>query len=168
MAQKLISLKKAAENTGYHPDYLGYLIRRGKLEGKKIGRNWFTTEKSVKDFLAAQKFLPLKDFLFSWVKPKLIFIFLAVLVFIGIIAILFYNPSISHQHLSGDFTEEERSISSQFTEEQTMKEVKITTYLLDGSEESEISAQLELESEEPEEKPSFFQQIIGFLRNEKK
>ena len=167
MAEKIISLKEAAENSGYHPDYLGSLIRNGKLEGKKIGRNWFTTEKAVKDFLAAQKFLPLKDFLFFLIKPKFIFLFLAAIIFIGALFILFYNPSTSYQRLSGDFIEE-GIVSSQFIEEETIKEVKITTYLFDGSEESEVRAQLNLRSEDPEEKPSFLQQVISLFKNDKK
>ena len=167
MAEKIISLKKAAENSGYHPDYLGYLIRNGKLEGKKIGRNWFTTEKAIKDFMAAQKFLPLKDFLFFLIKPRFIFIFLFVLICLGAFFIFFHNPSVSYQRLSGDFVEE-GIVSSQFIEEETIKEVKITTYLFDGSEDAEVKAQLELESEEPKEKTSFFQQVINLFKNDKK
>ena len=167
MAEKIISLKEAAENSGYHPDYLGSLIRNGKLEGKKIGRNWFTTEKAIKDFIAAQKFLPLKDFLFSLVKPKFILFFLTTLIFIGAFLVFFYNPSISYQRLSGDFTEE-GFISSQFIEEETIKEIKITTYLLDGSEETEVRAQLDLEPEDLKKKSSFFQQVISLFKDDKK
>ncbi|MDP4000812.1 MAG: NYN domain-containing protein [bacterium] len=38
-----ISLAEAAKLTGYNQDYLGQLARSGKLEAKKIGRNWVTT-----------------------------------------------------------------------------------------------------------------------------
>jgi len=167
VAEKIISLKKAAENSGYHPDYLGSLIRNGKLEGKKIGRNWFTTEKAIKDFQATQKFLPLKDFIFFLIKPRFIFIFLVLLIFIGAFFVFFHSPSVSYQRLSGDFTEQ-GFISSQFIEEETIKEVKITTYLLDGSEDAEVRAQLELEPEDPEEKKSFFRQVINFFKDDKK
>ena len=167
MAEKIISLKKAAENSGYHPDYLGYLIRNGKLEGKKIGRNWFTTEKAIKDFMAAQKFLPLKDFLFFLIKPRFIFIFLFVLICAGAFFIFFHNPSVSYQRLSGDFVEE-GIVSSQFIEEEIIKEIKITTFLFDGSENTEVKAQLELDSEEAEEEMSFFQQVINLFKNDKK
>lgn len=167
MDEKIISLKEAAENSGYHPDYLGSLIRNGKLEGKKIGRNWFTTEKAVKEFIVSQKFTPLKDFIFFLIKPRFIFIFLFALLFIGAFFIFFHTPSVSYQRISGDFTEE-GILSSQFIEEETIKEVQITTYLLDGSEEGEVRAQLSLESEETVEKTSFFQQVINFFNNEKK
>jgi len=167
MTEKIISLKEAAENSGYHPDYLGSLIRSGKLEGKKIGRNWFTTEKAVNDFLAAQKFLPLKDFLFFLVKPKFILFFLTTLIFIGAFFVFFHSPSASYQRLSGDFTEE-GIVSSQFVEEETIKEVKITTYLLDGSEETEVRAQLEHKPEDLKKKSSFFQQVINLFKNDKK
>ncbi|MCZ2845889.1 MAG: hypothetical protein O2U61_05250, partial [Candidatus Bathyarchaeota archaeon] len=33
--RKYIALKEAAEITGYHPDYIGYLIRKGKIRAKK-------------------------------------------------------------------------------------------------------------------------------------
>ena len=55
MAQEesYISLKEAAELSGYSPDYIGQLIRAGKLSGKQIYSNvqWVTTEKEVKSYL---------------------------------------------------------------------------------------------------------------------
>lgn len=42
-----ISLARAAQLTGYHQDYLGQLCRMGKLEGVKIGRNWFTSSAAL-------------------------------------------------------------------------------------------------------------------------
>ena len=32
-----ISLKQASLISGYHPDYIGYLIRKGKLKGVRVG-----------------------------------------------------------------------------------------------------------------------------------
>jgi hypothetical protein len=167
VVEQLISLKKAAENSGYHPDYLGYLIRKGKLEGKKIGHNWFTTEKAVKKFLASQKFLPLKDFLFSWAKPKLILVLLVTVISIGIIVVYFSSSPVYYQYLSGDFVERTKSIPSQLTEEKIIKEVRITNYISDNFGETEVTAQIKPESVESEEKPSFFQQIINFFKSDK-
>lgn len=45
-----ISLKTASEISGYSPDYLGLLIRQGKMKGVKIGRNWCTTEEFVLEY----------------------------------------------------------------------------------------------------------------------
>ncbi len=48
-----ISLAQAARLSGYHQDYLGQLCRAGKLQATKMGRTWFTTERSVRDFLSS-------------------------------------------------------------------------------------------------------------------
>ena len=50
--QKLISLKEAAKLTGYAPDYIGSLIRKGRINGKKVysGVCWMTTEKDLKEY----------------------------------------------------------------------------------------------------------------------
>jgi hypothetical protein len=47
--EKLISLKEAAELTGYTPDYIGQLIRKGKIYGKQVYFNvaWMTTPEAV-------------------------------------------------------------------------------------------------------------------------
>lgn len=47
--KNLISLKVAAEKTGYSADYIGQLIRAGKIPGKQVYSNiaWMTTEEAV-------------------------------------------------------------------------------------------------------------------------
>lgn len=51
--QDLISLKQAVILSGLSQGHLSLLIREGDLWGTKIGgRNWFTTEKAVKEYLA--------------------------------------------------------------------------------------------------------------------
>lgn len=54
---KFITLKEAAEISGYAPDYIGQLIRKGKLPGKQVYCNvaWMTTEGSVRRYLEANK-----------------------------------------------------------------------------------------------------------------
>jgi hypothetical protein len=49
MDEKFISLKEAAEISGYAPDYIGQLIRAGKITGKQVYTNvsWMTTEAAV-------------------------------------------------------------------------------------------------------------------------
>ncbi|HTY39960.1 MAG TPA: hypothetical protein VMC43_02635, partial [Candidatus Paceibacterota bacterium] len=51
-----ITLKEAAKISGYAPDYVGQLIRKGRLSGRQIYYNtaWITTEKSVREYLAGE------------------------------------------------------------------------------------------------------------------
>jgi predicted DNA-binding transcriptional regulator AlpA len=48
-----ISLKEAAALSGYSADYVGQLIRQGKLPGKQIFSNvaWVTTEAAVREYM---------------------------------------------------------------------------------------------------------------------
>ena len=52
-----ITLKEAAKISGYTPDYLGQLIRKGKLPGKQIYLNvaWVTTEEALMEYLEKNK-----------------------------------------------------------------------------------------------------------------
>lgn len=47
-----ITLKEAAQITGYTPDYIGQLIRAGKLEGKQVYSNvaWVTTREALEEY----------------------------------------------------------------------------------------------------------------------
>lgn len=51
--KEYISLKEAAEITGYSADYIGQLIRSGKLEGKQVFQHvvWVTTEDALEKYL---------------------------------------------------------------------------------------------------------------------
>ena len=51
-----ITLKEAAAISNYSADYVGQLIRAGKIEGEQVYSNvaWVTTEESVKEYLAAK------------------------------------------------------------------------------------------------------------------
>lgn len=51
-----ITLKEAADISNYSPDYVGQLIRAGKIEGHQVYSNvaWVTTEASVREYLAAK------------------------------------------------------------------------------------------------------------------
>lgn len=48
-----ITLKEAAKISGYSADYLGQLIRSGKLSGKQVFSNvsWVTTEDAVVEYM---------------------------------------------------------------------------------------------------------------------
>lgn len=57
-----ITLKEAGEISGYSPDYIGQLIRRGKLEGKQVYANvaWVTTKNALEGYLR-DKGKPVKE-----------------------------------------------------------------------------------------------------------
>ena len=44
-----INLKEAARTSGYSSDYIGYLIRKGKIEGKRAYSNtsWQISSKEI-------------------------------------------------------------------------------------------------------------------------
>ena len=55
--KEYISLKEAAEITGYSADYVGQLIRSGKLEGKQVFLNvaWMTTREALQKYAQKDK-----------------------------------------------------------------------------------------------------------------
>lgn len=55
--KKWITLKEASKVSGYAPDYIGELIRKGKIEGKQIYFNvaWVTTEEAILEYKERQK-----------------------------------------------------------------------------------------------------------------
>ncbi len=52
-----ITLKEASELFGYSPDYIGQLIRKGKIEGKQVYANvaWMTTINTLEEYLARER-----------------------------------------------------------------------------------------------------------------
>src|SRR3990170_6306887 len=53
--EQFITLRDAAEGTSYSVEYLNLLIRKGKLKGKKIGRNWYTTREEIYRYMREQQ-----------------------------------------------------------------------------------------------------------------
>ena len=51
--EKYITLKEAAEISGYTPDYVGQLIRKGKLPGKQVycTVQWMTTAEAIQQYI---------------------------------------------------------------------------------------------------------------------
>ncbi len=51
--EEYISLREAAAISGYSPDYVGQLIRSGKLPGKQVFANvaWMTTPEAVREYM---------------------------------------------------------------------------------------------------------------------
>jgi excisionase family DNA binding protein len=52
---ELITLSEAARICGLSHDHLRRLAGRGDLKAKKIGRDWVTTERSVREYLAQNR-----------------------------------------------------------------------------------------------------------------
>lgn len=46
-----ISSRRAAKEHGYHSDYIGQLIRTGKVKGQKVGRSWYVLADSFSEYL---------------------------------------------------------------------------------------------------------------------
>ena len=49
---KYLSLAEAAVISGYSSGHLRYLVRTGRLEGVKLGRDWFTTAEALERYQA--------------------------------------------------------------------------------------------------------------------
>jgi hypothetical protein len=89
-----LTLKEAADKTEYTPDYIGQLIRAGKIEGKQIYSSvaWVANENSLKQYLETRG----KDASFSaetsafeqlpeYLRPLLYLVIVASIVFIVIL-----------------------------------------------------------------------------------
>ena len=50
-----ITLAQAAQSSPYSQEYMGLLARKGMIEAKKIGRNWYTTAEALQRYLARQE-----------------------------------------------------------------------------------------------------------------
>ena len=55
LAAKLISVTEAAEISNLTTRYIRRLIKEERIWGAKIGRNWLTTEKAIRDFLQTER-----------------------------------------------------------------------------------------------------------------
>ncbi len=53
--KEYLSLKEASELTGYSSDYVGQLIRSGKIQGKQIYSHvsWVTTKEALDEYMSA-------------------------------------------------------------------------------------------------------------------
>jgi len=47
-----ISVKEAAEYTGYTTRHIRNLLTNGLVKGRRFGRDWFTTKEDLKAYLA--------------------------------------------------------------------------------------------------------------------
>ncbi len=56
-SEKFITLKQAAQISGYSSDYIGQLIRQGKIDGKQVYCNiaWVTTETEIRKYMSGKE-----------------------------------------------------------------------------------------------------------------
>jgi len=59
----IISLREASKISGYHQDYLSFLIRKNKLQGQKIGKVWCVEEGNLRKFMEEKGGLKSEEFL---------------------------------------------------------------------------------------------------------
>lgn len=52
--KRYISARRAGKENKYTPDYIGQLIRGGKLVGQKVGRAWYVSEESLSAYLRGE------------------------------------------------------------------------------------------------------------------
>lgn len=52
--KRYLSTKRAGKEHKYHSDYIGQLIRAGKVVGKKVGRSWYVEEASLNAYLSGE------------------------------------------------------------------------------------------------------------------
>jgi hypothetical protein len=56
--QRYLSTRRAGREHKYHSDYIGQLIRGGKVVGKKVGRSWYVQESSLNAYLSGESEAP--------------------------------------------------------------------------------------------------------------
>lgn len=52
---KLLTLKEAARFSPYSAEYLNLLARKGKINARKIGRDWLITKADLFEYLKKQQ-----------------------------------------------------------------------------------------------------------------
>jgi excisionase family DNA binding protein len=45
-----ITTKEASELTGYHDTHITWLVREGRVEGRKFGRDWMVDKESLLEY----------------------------------------------------------------------------------------------------------------------
>lgn len=56
--RRFISSRRVAKEHGYHTDYIGQLIRGGKVKGQKVGRAWYVDAESFASYLGKEMDVP--------------------------------------------------------------------------------------------------------------
>lgn len=59
--RRYITSKRAAKEHKYHPDYIGQLIRGGKIVGQKVGRVWYVDAEALSAYFSGEEFVETKE-----------------------------------------------------------------------------------------------------------
>ncbi len=52
---RLISVRQAADLSGFETSHIRKLLAKGKLDGVKLGRDWWTTSDAVEAYLRTER-----------------------------------------------------------------------------------------------------------------
>jgi excisionase family DNA binding protein len=55
LTSRLISVTEASQISGLTTSFIRRLLREGRIEGVKIGRNWLTTEEAIQDYMSQER-----------------------------------------------------------------------------------------------------------------
>lgn len=100
--KKALSLNQASKISGYHPDYLSALIRKGEIKGEKVSGSWFTTEEEIKDYIFKQKIRHKRLDIGGFLSPKRtgkVFVLTSVLFLATILAVIYIYGKTAQVHL---------------------------------------------------------------------
>jgi excisionase family DNA binding protein len=56
---RFLTIIEAAKMLGYTPQHTRLLLRMGRLQGTKLGRDWMLTERDVREFTARRSSIAL-------------------------------------------------------------------------------------------------------------
>lgn len=59
--KRYISTRRAGKEHGYHSDYIGQLIRGGKVAGQKVGRAWYVEAETLARYLGKEYAAPVVE-----------------------------------------------------------------------------------------------------------
>jgi excisionase family DNA binding protein len=55
LTAQLISVTEASQISGLTPSFIARLLRRGEIDGVKVGRNWLTTKEAIREYLKKER-----------------------------------------------------------------------------------------------------------------
>lgn len=89
-----ISLKEAAQLSNYSPDYIGQLIRAGKIRGEQVYSNvaWMTTEEEIDAYLKNKSRtvgVDERSAVSEYLQKRLLSTFVYVIIFVLFLSLLF-------------------------------------------------------------------------------
>ena|GEM_PF-1664351 len=144
---EFITLKEAANLSGYHQDYLGQLIRSGKISGRRVGKEWLVTRNTLAKYMAVKNKVPAvrKKLTLSWWRRHARLTVSLVVIGVLILSIL---TAINYETLrsivaTGDFNNsrkvDQKKVLITDDKNKTSNEFVVTGYALDKKGNVEIS-----------------------------